>query len=293
MTDSLSASEYILDNFKPSDRVAVLLRNRTSEEVIQRIASAEKIAAPDFQQWLKERNRAGYDIYIGMNTLKDGAYSRTKRDIDEIRHFYLDLDYKGTEALKAIHNSDDVPKPNFVLDTSPGKHQVVWKVEGVTLQEAEDLQQRMAHEFGGDFAATDASRVLRLPGFANRKYGAECLVRVTKHSDKTHNLRDFKIASGPAKGERTPEQKQLRPDRAPETLSQSERDWAYAKRALARGDDSEEIIRRIADYRADEKHDPEYYARHTVAKAQAELQNRATAQSSEVAEIKHNAREMP
>jgi hypothetical protein len=48
MPDSLSASEYILDNFKPSDRVAMLLRNRTTEEVIQRIASAEKIAAPDF-----------------------------------------------------------------------------------------------------------------------------------------------------------------------------------------------------------------------------------------------------
>lgn len=271
MPDSLSASEYILDNFKPPDRIAVLLRNRTTEEVIQRIASAEKIAAPDFQQWLTERNRAGYDIYIGMNTLRDGAYSRTKRDIHEISHVYLDLDYRGPEGLKAIQNSGDVPHPNFVLDTSPGKHQVVWKVEGVTPQDAENLQQRMAHEFGADIAATDASRVLRLPGFANRKYDAECLVRVTKHSDKTYNLRDFKIASGPAKGDRTPEQQQPRPGRAPETLTQSERDWAYAKRALARGDDPEEIIRRIADYRADEKHHPDYYARLTVSKAQSAL----------------------
>lgn len=53
-----------------------------------------------------------------------------------------------------------------------------------------------------------------------------------------------------------------------ETITQSERDWAYAKRALARGDDPEEIIRRIADYRADEKHSREYYARLTVNKAQ-------------------------
>ncbi|HLG94727.1 MAG TPA: DNA-primase RepB domain-containing protein [Bryobacteraceae bacterium] len=272
MQDSLSASEYILDNFKPSDRVAVLLRNRTTEEVIQRIASAEKIAAPDFQQWLTERNQAGFDIYIGMNALKDGAYSRTKRDISEIRHVYLDLDYRGPEALKTIQHSQEVPKPNFVLDTSPGKHQVVWKVEGVTPQEAEDLQQRMAHEFGADIAATDGSRVLRLPGFANRKYDAECLVRVTKHSDKTYNLRDFKVASGPAKGDRSPEQRPLRVSGTRETLTQSERDWAYAKRALARGDDPEEIIRRIADYRADEKHDPDYYARLTVSKAQSALQ---------------------
>jgi hypothetical protein len=293
MQDSLSASEYILDNFTPSDRLAVLLRNRSTEEVIQRIASAEKIAATDFQQWLKDRNQAGFDIYIGMNTLKGGAYSRTKRDIQEIRHVYLDLDYRGPEALKAIQNSDETPKPNFVLDTSPGKHQVVWKVEAVTPQQAEDLQQRMAHEFGADIAATDASRVLRLPGFANRKYDAECLVRVTKHSDKTYNLRDFKVASGPAKGDRTPEQRPPRLGGTRETITQSERDWAYAKRALARGDDPEEIIRRIADYRADEKHDPEYYARHTVEKAQADLQNRATPQSSEVAEISHNARGMP
>lgn len=291
MPYSLSAPEYILDNFKPADRIAVLLRNRTSGEVIQRIASAEKIAASDFQAWLTERNQAGFEIYIGMNALKEGAYSRTKRDIHEISHVYLDLDYRGSEALKAIQNSDDVPKPNFVLDTSPGKHQVVWKVQDATPQEAEDLQQRMANEFGADMAATDSSRVLRLPGFANRKYDAECLVRVTKHSDKTHNLRDFKIASGPAKGDRTPEQSPPRLGGTRETLTQSERDWAYAKRALARGDDPEEVIRRIADYRVDEKYDPEYYARHTVERAQAVLQTRP-AETSEVAEISHSSREI-
>src|SRR5258706_13566385 len=155
-----------------------------------------------------------------MNTLKDGAFSRTKRDLHEIRHVYLDLDCRGPEALNAIQNSDEIPKPNFVLDTSPGKHQVVWKVEGVAPQEAEDLQKRMAHEFGADIAATDASRVLRLPGFANRKYDEECFVRVTKHSDKTYILRDFKIASGPTKGDRTPEQRPPRLGRPRETLTQ-------------------------------------------------------------------------
>ena len=293
MPDSLTASEYILDNFKPSDRVAVLLRNRCSGEVIQRIASAGKIAARDFQEWLTDRNQAGFDIYVGMNTLKNGAYSRTKRDIHKIRHVYLDLDYRGPEALKAIQNSEEVPKPNFVLDTSPGKHQVVWKVAGVTTQEAEDLQQQMAHEFGADIAATDASRVLRLPGFGNRKYDAECTVRATKHSDKTYNFRDFKLASGPAKDDRNPEQGPPRLGGGRETLTQSERDWAYAKRALARSDDPEEIIRRIADYRANDKHNPEYYARHTVAKAQADLTSRARTQVSEVAEITHNSRETP
>jgi hypothetical protein len=56
--------------------------------------------------------------------------------------------------------------------------------------------------------------------------------------------------------------------------SQSEHDWAFAKRALARSDDPEVVIQRIADYRSEDKADPNYYARHTVMKAQAELQNK-------------------
>jgi hypothetical protein len=52
---------------------------------------------------------------------------------------------------------------------------------------------------------------------------------------------------------------------------QPEQDWAYAKRALALGDDFEEVVRKIADFRAQDKHSPESYARRTVTKARAEL----------------------
>ena len=75
-----------------------------------------------------------------------------------------------------------------------------------------------------------------------------------------------------------------------ESLSQSEHDWAYAKRALARGDDPEEVIRRIADYRSEDKHDPEYYARLTVSKAQEELKRSVANASPEIQEridVKH------
>ena len=99
MAGSLSAQDYILANFAPSDRVAILLRRRNRSEVIQRITSAEKIASPESQAWLAFKHTEGFDIYIGMNTLKPGAYSRTKQDIDTIRHLYADLDYDGPEAL--------------------------------------------------------------------------------------------------------------------------------------------------------------------------------------------------
>jgi hypothetical protein len=60
---------------------------------------------------------------------------------------------------------------------------------------------------------------------------------------------------------------------APGRKTQSEHDWSYAKRALARGDDPETVIQRIADYRGSEKHSG--YARRTVEKAQSELQREA------------------
>jgi excisionase family DNA binding protein len=54
-------------------------------------------------------------------------------------------------------------------------------------------------------------------------------------------------------------------------LQSIETDWVYAKRALARGDNPDQVIRNIADYRAEDKADPIYYARLTVIKAQLAL----------------------
>jgi hypothetical protein len=269
---SPSASEYILDTFEPTDRIAMLVLNRNFGETIQRITSAQKAASPEFQAWLRYRNANGSDIYIGMNPLKKDAATRTKEEIESIRHVYLDLDNGGAEALEAIENSSVVPKPNYVLNSSPEKHQVVWKVQGMNLEEAEGLLHAMAHEFGGDPAATDATRVLRVPRFANKKYETNFYVEARRESTETYHLCDFKLHIDSQDSPGHNYDRRSRREFPPRTnLSQSEHDWAFAKRALARGDDPEEIVRQIAQHRAGDKSDPQYYARLTVAKAQADL----------------------
>jgi hypothetical protein len=132
-----SASEYILDNFESRDRIAMLVLNRDFGETIQRITSARKASSPEFQAWLRYKNANGSDIYIGMNPLRQDASTRTKEDIESIRHVYLDLDHGGPEALKSVESSSAVPKPNYVLTSSAGKFQITWKVEGMTMEEAE------------------------------------------------------------------------------------------------------------------------------------------------------------
>jgi hypothetical protein len=209
---------------------------------------------------------------MGMNPIKDGAYSRTKQNIKDIRHVYLDLDRRGDESLEAIRNSPEVPVPNFVLDTSPGKHQVVWRVSSFSQDEAESLLHRLANQFGGDLAATDSTRVLRLPGFANRKLPEEFIVQARQESDAIYTLRDFTIdEDSPETLRHFGDYRQYGRTMPSDHKSQSERDWAFAKRALTRGDDPEIVIQRIADYRSEDKDDPNYYARHTVMKAQAQL----------------------
>jgi hypothetical protein len=291
---SLTASEYVRELFGPEDSAAILVRNRSTGHTVQTIAKAETIASPDFQTWLAGQSASGYDVFMGMNPIKDGAYTRTKGNIKEIRHVYLDLDRKGDEALEAIRHSTEVPAPNYVLDTSPGKHQVVWKVSGFSQDEAESLLHNLANKFGGDLAATDSTRVLRLPGFPNHKLPEEFIVQARQERDAVYALRDFTIDEDSPETQRRLSDSGGRERKLPSNhTSQSERDWAYAKRALARGDDPEAVIQRIADYRSADKDDPDYYARHTVMKALSEIAGGASARETQDTEITHDPIERP
>ncbi len=268
----LSAPQYVLALHEPEDRVAVLVRNRAHSQTLQRILSAEDIAGPSFQDWLRKENDGGADIFMGMNPLRANSFARTKESIREIRHVYLDLDEDAAASLRAIRTDGNTPVPDFVLDTSPDKNQVVWRVAGLDREQAETLLRSLATQFGGDIAATDISRVLRMPGFANHKYNQTFLVRAIQETDATYHLRDFAIYPDSPDAPRRLEDGHSAPRRMPAGhRSQSEADWAYAKRALSRGDNPEQIIQRIADYRADDKADPAYYARLTVTKAQLAL----------------------
>lgn len=300
MTDSpekkeITAPEYIRASFDPSDRLAVLVRNRMHGQTLQRISTAVRIAAPLFQDWLRYKNeREGFDVYIGMNPLKPEAHTRTKDEIQTIKHLYLDLDHDGEKSLTAVQQSDLVPPPSNVLNTSPDKFQVVWKVEGFTQDQAEEFLHALAWQFDGDPAATDSTRVLRLPGFANKKYEEDFPVAIYSHTDRTYHPRDFKLRTEPldsGPGRWIHSRERSLPS-APRELSQSERDWAYAKRALARGLPPGEIMRDIAEFRAHEKHDPEDYARRTVTKAQAELNGQASSRDVGAASENEGNREI-
>jgi RepB DNA-primase from phage plasmid len=267
---SLGAVEYIERNYAPSDRLATVVRNSLTGETTQRLASAEKIASPDFQAWLRHKNARGADIYISQNVFRPEARTRLKSDVDKIRHVYLDLDKNGDDALTKIGDSLLVPEPSFVISTSPQKYQVIWKVADMAPNAAETLQKAMVAEFGGDPAATDSSRVLRLPGFQNKKYQRDYPVEAYAGSDQTYSLPDFRLPADDRQSKSRPVEASKNHGRKSAEITQSERDWAYVTQQLRRGEAPERLVEALAHFRQD-KSSPDYYARQTVSRAYASV----------------------
>ena len=280
---TVTAWDFIKDNYDPDDRLAVVIKNPHENRVTQRMDTAKAIASPDFQKWLLDHNERGGEIYLTTNALSPASSTRTRQDVLTIRHIYLDIDTEGPAVLQKVMNDPRVPKPNYVVSTSPEKFQTLWKVQDFSLGQAESLQRVMAAEFGADRAVVDAARVLRVPGFTNHKYREPHRITAQRHSNEVYKPERFRLAfpefaSDASNLSRTATTKAGSGEAEPKKeISQSERDWAYAKQRLAMGADPEEVVQAITEYRPD-KWNPERYARRTVEKAKATLESAGSAE---------------
>jgi hypothetical protein len=273
-SQNLTTQRYVLENFAAQDRIALLALHRTTNEVLQRITTAETLSSPDFQAWLSYLNSQKHDLYLSMNTLKRGSRGRTKEDVDCIRHIFLDFDQNGDRAVEKLLARNDLPVPNYLVSTSPDKWQVIWKVEGFEKAAAEELEKGLVRSTGADPCVVDVARVLRLPGFYNHKYRPAFLVTAQGRSDSIRGPDHFPklpvdepVDELPLRA--SPSHRQGTGLNLP---SQSERDWAYAKRALGRGEPERRVTEEIARYRVGQKHNPHDYAQRTVRKAVRQLE---------------------
>ncbi len=166
---------------------------RKGEKPEHVFATAAEARTPRFMDSLRRQNQAGANIFICMNPLS--ANRRVKENVACIRTLYLDIDQNGAAALKRISESPLVPRPHFALESSPGKFQVIWLVKDIQPADQERLLDALIQEFGGDHAAGDMTRVLRLPGFANCKYDSKPIVTVVESNfdGARYTLADFHV----------------------------------------------------------------------------------------------------
>jgi hypothetical protein len=262
------AIDFLTRCFAPGESIALFLRRENPSAIAQRIVSLEQVLRACELGWLAEQNGTGTNVYVGANPLRPGSSKRTKESIAAVRHLYLDLDTDGGARLSSVWASDGVPPPNAVVSTSAGRYQVLWRVDGFTVEQQESALKLLAVTFGGDPACTDCNRVIRLPGFLNCKYDPAYPVTVEYPGNSTWNAEDFRLDILAA------DASLLAPSIArrkhPDKPTNSERDWAWVLHELARGKDATKLTRKLASRRPN-KPNPVYYAQRTVDVASARL----------------------
>ena len=134
---------YIRENFRSDDRIAVVLIQKETHRVVQRVATAERVASPEFQAWLRHENAGRFEVYVSMNALKEGSRSRTSflpRKVIVPARIGLDViveeggritfapEVDGvqlSEMHKAFLGADDVDQVYSLDDGSGGRVRVV------------------------------------------------------------------------------------------------------------------------------------------------------------------------
>jgi hypothetical protein len=265
---SQTAKDFLTRCFAPGETIALFLRRDNGERPSQRIVRLEQVLTPRYLGWLAHENGTGANVYVAANPLHSGSRRRTKESIASVRHLYIDIDLDGEARVAALRASDAVPTPTAILSTSADKYQVLWRVEGFDFDRQETTLKLLAYAFGGDPACTDCNRVLRVPGFLNRKYSPGHPVTVEYPCATTWNSSDFQLDNSlssavlPLRGIAQALQSGKQ--------THSEQDWAWVLDQLSHGKDAANVTHALASRRAD-KPNPLYYAQRTVDMASARL----------------------
>ena len=123
----------------------------------------------------------------------------TKAGILQVPALWIDLDLKGLspeEKNKRRKRVRDFPlNPSLWVNSGGGFHAYFLLKEPASkedIPQVENLLKKLAPCLGGDAAATDASRILRIPGTQNHKYPGGIFASLNKpHPERQYNLSDF------------------------------------------------------------------------------------------------------
>jgi len=273
------AGEFLARWFGAEDTFALLLRHVDPSRTRQRIVRQNDTLNSNYLGWLAYENAHGANVYFSVNPLLSGAKKRTKNAVAEARALFLDLDEDGDRKMAAIRASDTVPQPSFIIRTSPRKFQILWRVHGLSIPKQEAMLKTLATTFGGDRACTDCARVLRLPGFFNRKYAPACPVTLASDSiSAIYSPEDFRLDMPLVA---LADSASVKVHRSLGSGTQSENDSAWVMAQLAAGTPADLIVQMLVALRCD-KPNPLYYVRRTVDVASAVLWARNGASSETI-----------
>jgi hypothetical protein len=150
-------------------------------------------------------NAQRFNVYVACNAIKPGVRARTKDAIATVRHVFVEADQDGPQVLARISARADLPPPSYVIESSPNRVHVLWRVTGFTTTAVEWLQKHLAHELVTDPAATPCSQTTRLAGYRNHKRDPSSLVTIEYgQSQVRYTPRDFPVPPEPPRPQLRP-----------------------------------------------------------------------------------------
>jgi hypothetical protein len=194
-------NNYLTAIFRPTDTLCfvgiVHNSDKGKEHVANDFVPFEKAVTREYYDHLKDENSAG-SIYVATNTFPSSLIGlkagRTQENVVEVRAVQADVDYNGAATIEAIKTSAAVPQPSIIVESSPGKFQGIWLVDGISKQDAKPLMQGIAATFQTDSAVAEVARVMRVPGFVNRKYESAPVAKTLLQTNQRYRREQFKVA---------------------------------------------------------------------------------------------------
>ena len=150
--------------------MAIFLKAYDTKRVMQRVAPVVTFCEAKWLTWLRVMNHFRFNVYVSVNAITPHRRERTKAAVSEVRHIFLDVDREGSRVLDHVVSEPGLPMPSYVVHSSPGRLQLLWRTHGFSPADAERVQKQLAHRLGGDVHATAVSQTMRVPGFENWKY---------------------------------------------------------------------------------------------------------------------------
>jgi hypothetical protein len=144
----------------------------------------------DLDALLKEAKKRKTDVYLSLNAFEYG--SRTTKALKQIRNIGVDLDCykvnvsvpKALEEIKQLIIKGKIPNPNLVIFSGRGL-QLIYSISGGAAPAMAFLTQYITTQYiaelkhlGADTAATDVTRVFRLPYSINGRNGQQVTVEI-------------------------------------------------------------------------------------------------------------------
>jgi hypothetical protein len=168
---------------------------------------------------LNRLNEQGAGIFTTVNRCMG---QRSNDNVSNIRSVHADVDTATDQQRKVL--TESLPPSIVVTSSDPTKLHLYWLLNEVDAQEMEavgKLNRLLASDYGADKAATDISRILRLPGFKHMKYRhlGQTPIVTAVYNSHIYSLAEVQAAFPPT--EPAPIQHQTRQESA-DTLSKIE-----------------------------------------------------------------------